>query len=177
MQASRRAVLRPTSSGRARAWAGALAVVIVGLDHLTKYLVVRALAEGESRPLVGDVLFLSHIRNSGAAFGALQGLGGILVLAALVGVVVFVVIVLRNPEPLPALAAGLVVGGAAGNLLDRAFRPGGVVDFVDLRFWPAFNVADSAITIGAIVLLLTGFRMRSEPADRPEADDAPDVRA
>jgi signal peptidase II len=148
-------------------------VVVIALDHLTKYAVVRALAEGESRPIIDDVLRLSHIRNSGAAFGTLKGLGGVLVLAAMVGVVAFALIVVRNPEPVTAIGAGLVAGGAAGNLIDRMFRPGGVVDFVDLRFWPAFNVADSAITIGAILLLVTGFRMRSPEASSVSADGPP----
>ena len=179
MQASGRAPLTQARPGRARIWAGVLALGVVGLDHLTKLAVVRALAEGESRRVIDDVLRLSHIRNSGAAFGSLKGLGGILVLAAMVGVVAFALIVVRNPEPVTAIGAGLVAGGAAGNLLDRMFRPGGVVDFVDFRFWPAFNVADSAITIGALLLLLTGFKMRSTPAgDRAETDgDAADGRA
>jgi signal peptidase II len=137
-------------------------MAVVALDHLTKFAVVRTLAEGESRPVIDDVLRLSHIRNSGAAFGSLRGFGGVLVLAALVGVIAFAAIVVRNPEPLTAIAAGFVAGGAAGNLIDRIFRPGGVVDFVDFRFWPAFNVADSAITVGAILLLLTGLRTRSK---------------
>jgi signal peptidase II len=166
---------------RARLWAAALALTVIGLDHLTKFVVVRALAEGESRPIIGDVLRLSHIRNSGAAFGTLKGFGGILVLAAMVGVVAFALIIVRNPEPVTAIGAGLVAGGAAGNLIDRIFRPGGVVDFVDFRFWPAFNVADSAISVGAILLLLTGFRMRPSPeptasTSRAPSDDAPDGR-
>jgi signal peptidase II len=146
-------------------------MAVVALDHLTKFAVVRTLAEGESRPVIDDVLRLSHIRNSGAAFGSLRGFGGVLVLAALVGVIAFAAIVVRNPEPLTAIAAGFVAGGAAGNLIDRIFRPGGVVDFVDFRFWPAFNVADSAITVGAILLLLTGLRTRSK-----EPDDGEPVR-
>jgi signal peptidase II len=154
-----------------RTWAALLALGVVALDHLTKFIIVRTLAEGESRPVLGGVLRLSHIRNSGAAFGSLRGLSGVLVLAALVGVVAFALVVVRNPEPVTAIGAGLVAGGAAGNLIDRLFRPGGVVDFVDFRFWPAFNVADSAITIGAILLLLTGFRARGAEPKRDDADD------
>ena len=158
-----------TSGGRTRRWAALIVLAVVGLDQLTKFAVVRTLAEGESRPILDDVLRLSHIRNSGAAFGTLRGFGGVLVLAALVGVIAFAAIVVRNPEPLTAIAAGFVAGGAAGNLLDRMFRPGGVVDFVDFRFWPAFNVADSAITVGAILLLLTGFKTRA----REQGEDEP----
>ena len=146
----------PVGRRNVRTWAALLALAIVALDHLTKFIVVRTLAEGESRPLIDGVLRLSHIRNSGAAFGSLRGLSGVLVLAALVGVVAFALVVVRNPEPLTAVGAGLVAGGAAGNLIDRLVRPGGVVDFVDFRFWPAFNVADSAITIGAVLLVWFG---------------------
>jgi signal peptidase II len=155
-------------------WAAAIAVVVIGLDHLTKYLVVRSLHEGESTAIIGDVLRLSHIRNPGAAFGSLRGLGGVLVLAAMVGVVAFALVIVRNPDPVTAIGAGFVAGGAAGNLLDRMFRPGGVVDFVDFRFWPAFNVADSAITVGAVILLVAGFRQR-EPAPTDD-EPAPDRR-
>jgi signal peptidase II len=163
-------VARPAR--RARIWAAGLALTVIGFDHLTKFLVVRSLDEGESRRVLDDVLWLSHFRNSGAAFGSLRGFGGVLLLAAMVGVVAFTLIVVRNPEPLTAIGAGLVAGGAAGNLIDRIFRPGGVVDFVDFRFWPAFNVADSAITIGAVLLLLSGFRSRPKEA----SEDAPGGR-
>ena len=177
MQASRRAPLVPAASRRARVWAAVLALAVIGLDHLTKWAVVRNLAEGESRPIIDDILRLSHIRNPGAAFGSLRGLGGVLVLAAMVGVVAFALVIVRNPDPVTAVGAGLIAGGAAGNLLDRMFRPGGVVDFVDFRFWPAFNVADSAISIGAIVLLLGGWRAGREPKATDDDAPAPDRRS
>lgn len=115
--------------------------------------------------MIDGILSISHFRNSGAAFGMLRGFTGILALVALVGVVIFAAIVVRDPSRGTAIGAALVAGGASGNLLDRFFRPGGVVDFVDFGFWPAFNVADSAITIGAVIILLTGLRERKdEPA-------------
>ncbi len=140
-----------------RLWASLVAVGVVVLDQLTKSAVVATLAVGESRPILGDVLRLSHIRNTGAAFGLLRGFGGVIALAATVGVIVFAAIVVRQPPVLTGLGAALVAAGATGNLIDRIFRGGGVVDFVDFKFWPAFNVADSAITIGAILLLSAGF--------------------
>jgi signal peptidase II len=149
-----------------RLWAAVIAAAIIGFDQLTKLLIVRAIPQGESRPVIDDVLWLSHFRNSGAAFGMLRGFTGILALVALVGVVIFAAIVVRDPSKGTAIGAALVAGGASGNLLDRFFRPGGVVDFVDLGFWPAFNVADSAITVGAVIILLTGLReqRKDEPA-------------
>jgi signal peptidase II len=133
----------------------ALAAAVVGLDQLTKALVASSLHEGESIRLIGSVLRLTHVRNSGAAFGLLRGFGGLLALAALVGVIAFISVVVRRPPLLTGVAASLVAAGALGNLVDRIFR-GTVVDFVDFRYWPAFNVADSAITIGALLLLWAG---------------------
>jgi signal peptidase II len=136
---------------------------------MTKSLVVATLEEGESIRILGDVLRLSHIRNSGAAFGLLRGYGGLFALAALVGVIAFIGVVVRSPPPLTGVAASLVSAGALGNLIDRLFRGpvgrGTVVDFVDLSFWPAFNVADSAITIGALLLMWASLRERPHGAE------------
>ncbi len=146
----------------------ALGLAIVGLDQLTKYLVVSSLHEGESRQVIGDVLRLSHIRNSGAAFGTLRGFSGLIALGALVGVVLFVAMVVKEPGLWTGLGATLVAAGASGNLVDRLFRGpigrGSVVDFVDFRFWPAFNVADTAITIGAVMIIWAGLTDRRTTA-------------
>jgi len=159
MQAQGRA-----SVGRARFFL--VAAVVVAVDQITKLAVVRTIAEGDRVRLVDGWLALSHVRNSGAAFGTLRGFGGLLALAALAGVVIFAVVVWRRPTPLVGLAAALVAGGATGNLTDRIFR-GTVVDFVDFRFWPAFNAADTAITIGAILLVWFGLeRPSSRAADQ-----------
>jgi signal peptidase II len=147
-----------TKGGRARL--AAISLAVIGLDQFTKFLVVSSLREGESRPIIDDVLRLSHIRNSGAAFGAFRGFSGLLALAAVVGLVVIVGLIVRRPSPITGIGAALVAAGALGNLLDRLFRGplgrGTVVDFIDPRFWPAFNVADSAITIGALLIVFAG---------------------
>jgi signal peptidase II len=140
-----------------------LFLAVVGADQLVKAAVVSALSEGESRSLIGDFLRISHFRNTGAAFGMLKGLGGVFALAAIVGIVAFAAMVVRRPPLWTGVGAALVAAGAAGNLADRIFRDGGVVDFVDFRFWPAFNVADSAITIGAILLLFSSVTEREVP--------------
>ena len=171
MQAGRGTVLA-RSRRRTRVRALILAAGVIALDHVTKFAVVRTLAEGESRPVLGDILRLSHFRNPGAAFGMLRGFGGMLALAAIVGFVIFAAMVVREPDPLTAMAAGLVAGGAAGNLIDRLLRPGGVVDFIDFRFWPAFNVADSAISIGAVLFLWAAFRDRSKVRSEHEQQAA-----
>lgn len=148
--------------------AAAVALVVIALDQATKSLVAATMYVGESRPVIGDVLRLTHVRNPGAAFGLLRGLGGMLALAAAVGIVVFAAVIVRRPPPLTAIGAALVAAGATGNLIDRLLRDGGVVDFVDFRFWPAFNVADSAISVGAILLLWAGFR-EGKQVERPAA--------
>ncbi len=154
-------------------------LVVVGLDQLTKFLVASSLREGESKQIIGDFLRLSHISNSGAAFGTLKGFSGLIALGALVGVVVFVAMVVKEPGVWTGLGATLVAAGASGNLIDRLFRGpigrGAVIDFVDFRFWPAFNVADSAITIGALLLIWVGMTER-RPKSREGAGELPRPR-
>lgn len=136
-----------------------IAAVVVVLDQLTKQWALAAL-EGEPRIVIIDgFLELTFTRNPGSAFSLFQGNGPILGIIAL-GVVGLIVFVLRDASHrLEALALGLVLGGALGNLTDRAFRgdgflDGAVIDWVDLWWIPTFNVADAAITIGVGLLLV-----------------------
>jgi signal peptidase II len=133
------------------------AAAVVALDQLTKAWAVRTL-EDRSIHLVWTLrLHLSF--NSGAAFGVGRGSAPLLVA---VGVVLLVVLlnVGRRAAVTPAatVALGLVLGGAIGNLADRIVggHGGAVVDFIDLQWWPVFNVADAAISCGAVLLLLAG---------------------
>ena len=139
----------------------AVAVAVLGLDALTKQWAMSALADGPV-DLFGS-LRLNLIRNKAGAFG----LGGAFVpFLAVAALVLVLVMVTRSSttEKLPmAVALGLVLGGAFGNVADRIFRTpgflqGAVVDFVDLGFWPVFNLADSAITLGCGVLLFAGWK-------------------
>lgn len=154
---------RAQVASRLRLVAGAAAVVAT--DQITKLLIVRTIPEGDHVRIFDGWLAASHIRNSGAAFGTLRGFPGLLALAAVAGAVVFAVMVWRLPSPVAGMAAALVSGGALGNLTDRLFRGpvgrGTVVDFVDFRYWPAFNVADAAITIGALLFVLFTGRWRA----------------
>ena len=147
-------------------WALAVAVVVVAADQLTKLWAVDALAD-RTITLVGPTrLALSH--NTGGAFGLGAGFVPFIALAVVALVVVLVSVGRAAATPAIAVALGLVAGGAVGNLADRLFRSpgllrGAVVDFVDLRWWPVFNVADVAITAGCIVLVLASFA-RERPA-------------
>jgi signal peptidase II len=149
-----------------------IAGTIVVLDQITKAVVLEHLPPGVAIHLIDGFLSLTLVMNTGLAFGLLGGLpAGWRWLVALLSIVALVVLarvamrVLADGGWLPRLSVALIFGGAVGNLIDRA-RFGAVVDFVDAHVsgyhWPAFNVADSAITIG--VTLLAVHLMRARPA-------------
>ncbi|MFD4181920.1 signal peptidase II [Rhodococcus sp. NPDC058514] len=136
----------------------AIAALILGLDLITKILAVRHIEPGNPISVIGDVVTLTLVRNPGAAFSMATGMTWVLTLVA-IGVVIGVIKIGRTlRSPWWALGLGLVLGGALGNLIDRLFRAPGplqghVVDFVSVGWWPVFNVADSAIVCGAILLV------------------------
>jgi len=143
--------------------------VWVLIDQITKIWAVERLSGGRVIEVVGSLQFsLSY--NSGMAFGRGQGLGPIIGVVALV-VVVYLLIGLRNTgSRLGAISVGLVMGGAAGNVVDRLFRDNGwlrgsVVDFIDLQWWPVFNIADIGVTVGGVLLVLSALRSPAAPAD------------
>lgn len=132
-----------------------VAILTLALDQSTKALVLAHLSGGRVISLLGGLLYLDYARNTGAAFNLLQAHGGVFVivaLAALLGAALFYRRIARS-SIWTRLAVGLIMGGAAGNLVDR-LRLGYVVDFIDLRWWPVFNVADSAVVTGVLLLLL-----------------------
>lgn len=132
-----------------------IALAVIVLDQATKVAVAHTLAGRAPVALAGGLIYLDYTRNTGAAFSLLQAHGSLFVVVA---VVVSLAIVLSyrriaGTSTLTRIALGLVLGGALGNLIDRV-RLGYVVDFIDLRWWPVFNLADSAIVIGVILLVL-----------------------
>jgi len=135
----------------------ALAVVLG--DRLSKFIVRTRLPLGESIPVIPGVFYLTHVENPGAAFSLLTNRRPLLVIIAIV-VVAGIIVVSRQRvarDPLLRTALGLILGGAVGNLWDRAAR-GVVTDFLDVRVWPVFNLADSAIVVGAILAVWWAFR-------------------
>ena len=138
-----------------------LAAAVLLADIISKTVVVATIRQGENIRTLGGLLYLTDLRNSGAAFSFAQGATIIFTVIAAVVVVVIVRTSRRLYSALWATALGLVLGGALGNLVDRIFRSpgflrGGVVDFIsvfapDGRIWPVFNVADSAIVCGGIL--------------------------
>lgn len=146
-------------------WFVAVVAVVIALDQVTKWLIRISLDPGHSWP-EGWHLRIVHFTNTGAAFGILQDSGPLLVITSLLGIVA-ILIYLFNPgfaHPLMRLGLGLMLGGALGNLIDR-LRTGEVVDFLKVPEFPAFNVADSAITIGVLCLLWVVL-MESQPPEK-----------
>jgi signal peptidase II len=135
-----------------------IASVVVVIDQLTKHWAVNALSDGESRHVLWS-LHWNLAFNSGMAFSRAQGIGPYIGALALVVVIAMVISLRRSKGLGSSVAVGLVVGGAVGNIVDRLFRGdgwlhGSVVDFIDLEFWPIFNVADMGVSIGGVLILL-----------------------
>jgi signal peptidase II len=135
------------------------------LDRLTKALAEHLLLPAGSAKLIPNVLELTYTTNRGGAFGLFGSAPYLFLAATLVVCVAIVIASFGVTRPLVAVGMGLVLGGALGNLTDRIIRGSGldgrVVDFIHITGWPVFNVADSAIVIGAGLILLGGLRHRA----------------
>jgi len=135
----------------------ALAVFIV--DQLTKYWVSSELAIGQAwmpLALLENLVVIRHVRNSGAAFGMFPAAGNLFLLVAVLvvlGIIRYYYSRAHTAAPWVRISLGLMLGGALGNMIDR-FRFGFVVDFIDLGWWPVFNVADSSIVVGVTMLAI-----------------------
>jgi signal peptidase II len=134
-----------------------VAIFVLLLDQMSKAIVVNRMASGEE---IGIFSFLSLERtsNTGVAFGLASDVPPV-VLALVASAIVLLLLILGNRLRWPgsSLAIGLVLGGALGNLVDRILR-GSVVDFIAVPYWPTFNLADAAITVGVVVLLVGSLR-------------------
>ena len=154
---------------RAGGWLRLLAAVavVIGLDQLSKQIAIAAVERGDSvNVFLG--LDITNTRNTGIAFGALQGSDTIiplLIACALIALVAYFAV--NAGRPWLWLPAGLLLGGALGNLVDRV-REGAVIDFVDPIAWPAFNLADSCIVVGVFILLYVVEVRPGEPEPDPE---------
>jgi signal peptidase II len=154
----------PVGDGHPRPWGllAAVAATVLALDQLTKWWALEALDDGPVH--VGWTLDLSLTFNTGTAFSFGRDLGPVIGLVAVAVVLGLLRTRMATSSPATATAVGLILGGALGNLADRAFRSGGegflggaVVDFVDLNWWPVFNLADAAIVVGALALVAFGW--------------------
>ena len=142
-------------------------VGIISIDQWTKYSVQKGLPFHHAVPVIKGFFNLTHVRNPGGAFGIFGGEKGgvgsllfVIVSLNAIGVILFFFFKTKDDEEILSLAFSLVLSGAIGNLIDR-FRYGEVIDFLDFQIssfhWPAFNIADSAITVGIGLILLNLF--------------------
>lgn len=135
-------------------WLFVLPLAVVILDQFSKYIVVENMALGESIPIIEEVFHLTYILNPGAAFGmfAHNRLFFIAIAVVVIGIIIWARReILASPWEVKA-GCGLFLGGAIGNLIDRA-RQGLVIDFFDFRIWPVFNIADIVICIGVGLII------------------------
>jgi signal peptidase II len=140
------------SPGRATLAAALVAAGTLAIDQITKALVRNSIERGETVDVLPGV-DLVNTRNSGVAFSLFTGGGrllGVIAVVALIGLLIF--FFRHLDRPLIWLPTGMLIGGAAGNLIDRAAE-GSVTDFIDLPLWPVFNVADIGVTVGMLLLL------------------------
>lgn len=136
-----------------------IAAVIIGIDQLTKWLVVKNMELGENIPIIENFLYITSHRNRGAAWGILQGQMWFFYLITTVVIIGIIYYIQKhtNGSKLMGIALGLMLGGAIGNFIDRLFRKE-VVDFINTYIFtydfPIFNVADSALCIGVVLLFI-----------------------
>lgn len=140
-----------------RALTALIAVAIVVADQATKHWALNALGDGRTFDIIGSLRF-NLAYNTGMAFAKGQGIGPVIAVVGVIVVAYLLIGLRRNTKP-GAVFVGMVAGGAAGNIVDRLFRgeawlQGAVVDFIDLQWWPIFNIADAAIVVGAGALVV-----------------------
>ncbi|MBI5199171.1 MAG: signal peptidase II [Nitrospirae bacterium] len=147
---------------------GSIALVVVITDQITKSIIKANIPLYKSIPVVDGFFNITHVKNTGGAFGILSGMNSLFfIIASSIALLIVIVYLIRLPENNLWLitSLSLISGGAIGNMIDRV-RSGEVIDFIDLfydRFhWPAFNIADSSITIGVFILFINLLTFRKE---------------
>jgi signal peptidase II len=172
---------RKTADTRAQVLLLATAAAVVVADQIVKKIVVGALDVGEPVDVIGSFVRFTRTSNTGGAFGLFRGHANLFMLvaaAAAVGIAAFSRMLARTSR-IERAAFSLILGGAVGNLVDR-IRLGAVVDFIDVGGsayrWPAFNVADSCVTIGVTLLAVSLVFFRTAPSELREAPPGPGAR-
>ena len=152
----------------------AVAAGVLILDRLSKAWVEQTLSGRPPIRVIPGVLSLTYTTNSGGAFGLGRSAPWLFAGATIIVTAVIVVFSIRPMRPTVAAALGLILGGALGNLADRGLNGPGfggpVTDFIDFQVWPVFNLADTAIVVGAILLAWTGLRERREESEPAQAE-------
>jgi signal peptidase II len=142
-----------------------LAAIVLSLDQISKFIISRIILPGGSFPVIKNVFHLTYVQNKGAAFGLFPNQTLFFISITLLTIILILFFhrrLAKKGGPL-SWALGFILGGALGNLIDR-IRLKAVIDFLDFSLkghhWPSFNIADSAITIGAVILFISLFRKK-----------------
>lgn len=149
-----------------------IVILILSLDQISKTVALRNLPLNNPVEVINNFFYLTLVHNKGAAFGILKGQTGFFILTAFLAVILILLNLKGNSHKQPLIyniSLSLILAGGAGNLIDRLLY-GYVVDFIDFRVWPVFNIADSAITIGAALLAYSIFKKPEAGAQKPEKD-------
>ena len=135
-----------------------IASLVIIIDRFAKFLVFNNLLEGQSIGVVPKIFHITLVLNTGAAFGLFKERNQFFIVSSfIVAALIFLYVIFDKEKDIFKLSAlGLILGGAIGNLIDRVLF-GYIIDFLDFRVWPVFNIADSAITVGSVLLLLRLF--------------------
>ena len=148
---------------------------IILLDQLTKWWALERLEDGQIVELFWTLQF-RLVRNTGIAFSQGENLGPVFTILILFVILLVVRLGAQIQSRVGKVSVGLVIGGAIGNLVDRVFRAeegflgGGVVDFVDFQWWPVFNIADSAIVVGGLMMFWAGMKSTENSAENTDSD-------
>lgn len=141
-----------------------IALLVVILDQVAKFWITSKISFSDSLPVIKNVFHFTLIKNFGIGFGLVNLPAARLFLIILTSIIILGILYYYQKipaKPLPVVSASLILGGALGNLIDRIML-GFVIDFIDFQVWPAFNVADSAITIGVIGLIIYFWREKNK---------------
>ena len=132
-----------------------ITLIVLLFDQITKFLIRINFELNQTFPIIKNIFHLTYIQNFGAGFGILQNQQGILIFVSLlvIGIIFYYIDRIKEKEMLLQVLVGFVLGGTIGNLIDKLIY-GFVIDFLDFRIWPIFNIADSFVTIGVIGLII-----------------------
>jgi len=146
-----------------------VAAIVFSVDRFTKIAALKLLDPGESVKAIPGVLHITLVLNDGAAFGLFKGRAVLFVFISLAVIISIAAYLFKNRrlDRMASIGLGLILGGALGNLADR-ITIGRVVDFLDFRVWPVFNIADSCITIGTVVIVFLLFLKNNDKRQIPK---------
>jgi signal peptidase II len=145
-----------------------VSILIVALDRILKLFIFKNIPLNSSYPLIENVIHITPVYNNGIAFGLFKGHNLFLLVAISLVTSAFIIYALifkRPKSPLTVMGLFFILAGAIGNLIDRILY-GHVLDFIDIRIWPIFNIADSAITIGVILILWSMLKRKTQNVKR-----------